>query len=72
MKDDALLETKARLQHLEPEYKFPESNHIEDTLNNILYELKSLNSKQETIKTILIVWSIITVIGFIGAILLYL
>ncbi len=70
MREEALQETKARLQQLELEDKFLESTHIEDTLNNILYELKSLNSKQETVKTILTVWSIITVMGFIGAIVL--
>ncbi len=70
MREEALQETKARLQQLELEHKFPESTHIEDSLNNILYELKSLNSKQETVKTILTVWSIITVMGFIGAIVL--
>ncbi len=70
MREEALQETKARLQQLESEDKFLESTNIEDTLNNILYELKSLNSKQETVKTILTVWSIITVMGFIGAIML--
>ncbi len=35
MREEALQETKTRLQQLELEDKFLESTHIEDTLDNI-------------------------------------
>jgi len=74
MKDGSFEEVKKRLELLERGEELPKNENvpnviIENKLDKIIYELRLMNCKQNTMKNIMVFWLVLTIISIIGMII---